>query len=73
MQKDAPSPLEDLVEMQCLWLLQEEGESFVRQGRFALALKRYHQIFDVSLFRAGEEGGKLMGCAGLCRGRGRSV
>jgi hypothetical protein len=34
--------------MQCLWVLQEEGESFVRQGKFALALKRYHQMFDVS-------------------------
>lgn len=34
--------------MQCLWLLQEEGDSFVRQSKFALALKRFHQIFAVS-------------------------
>lgn len=33
--------------MQCLWLLHEEGDSLVRQRKFALALKRYHQIFAV--------------------------
>lgn len=34
--------------MQCLWLLEEEGDSYVRQSKYALALKRYHQIFAVS-------------------------
>lgn len=33
--------------MQCLWFLEEEGVSFTRQKKFALALKRYQQIFDV--------------------------
>lgn len=49
-QRDAPSPLEDLVDMQALWLLHEEGLSYTRQEKFALALKRYHQIFNVSIF-----------------------
>ncbi|GAA5902731.1 hypothetical protein JCM6882_004052 [Rhodosporidiobolus microsporus] len=44
--KDAPSPLEDLVEMQCLWFLQEEGDAFVRSEDWGKALKRYHQIYD---------------------------
>ncbi|ORY88359.1 NMDA receptor-regulated protein 1-domain-containing protein [Leucosporidium creatinivorum] len=43
--KDAPSPLEDLIDMQCLWILEEEAKSFIRQNNHALALKRYHQIF----------------------------
>ncbi|GAA6030814.1 hypothetical protein JCM8097_008889 [Rhodosporidiobolus ruineniae] len=45
--KDAPSPLEDLVEMQCLWFLQEEGDTFVAKEDWGRALKRYHQIFDI--------------------------
>lgn len=45
--RDAPSPLEDLVDMQALWLLHEEGLSYTRQEKFALALKRYHQIFNI--------------------------
>ncbi|CEQ41002.1 SPOSA6832_02667, partial [Sporobolomyces salmonicolor] len=45
--KDAPSPLEDLVEMQCLWFLQEEGDSYLRQQKWGLALKRYTQILDI--------------------------
>ncbi|KAL8280686.1 hypothetical protein RQP46_007009 [Phenoliferia psychrophenolica] len=45
--KDAPSPLQDLIDMQCLWFLQEEGQSFERQAKYALALKRYHQIFNI--------------------------
>lgn len=34
--------------MQCLWILQEEAESYVRQKKYARALKRYHQMFKVS-------------------------
>ena len=33
--------------MQCLWFLEEEGLSYTRQAKYALALKRYHQIFNV--------------------------
>lgn len=48
-QKDAPSPIEDLIDMQCLWILQEEAGSFLRQKKYARALKRYHQMFKVRL------------------------
>lgn len=49
--------------MQCLWILEEEAESFIRQNNHALALKRYHQIFKVSLesekrSEAAKEGGE---------------
>jgi len=40
----AESPLADLTEMQCLWFLLAEGDSYRRQGKLGLALKRYHQI-----------------------------
>ena len=48
---DTPGgPFADLLDMQCVWFLTEDGESQVRQGNTALALKRFHQllhIFDV--------------------------
>ncbi|GAA5899701.1 peptide alpha-N-acetyltransferase complex A subunit NAT1 [Sporobolomyces salmoneus] len=44
--KDAPSPLEDLVEMQCLWILIEEGNLYLKQGNHGKALRRFHQILD---------------------------
>ncbi|TQS38300.1 hypothetical protein Golomagni_01199 [Golovinomyces magnicellulatus] len=43
-------PIADLHEMQCMWFLIEDGESFARQGKIGLALKRFktiHEIFDV--------------------------
>ncbi|KAK1969652.1 tetratricopeptide [Colletotrichum sublineola] len=43
-------PLADLLDMQCVWYLTEEGEACARQGDDALALKRFHtvhNIFDV--------------------------
>lgn len=43
-----PSPLEDLVDMQCLWFLQEQGDAFLAKEDLGRALRRYHQIFDVS-------------------------
>ncbi|KAK4052800.1 hypothetical protein OIV83_002087 [Microbotryomycetes sp. JL201] len=43
--KDAPSPFEDLLDMQCLWVIHEEAQSYERQGKFAMALKRYQQLF----------------------------
>lgn len=42
-------PLGDLVEMQCIWYLAEDGESYLRQRKLGLALKRFHtvqHIFD---------------------------
>ncbi|BGP42870.1 hypothetical protein JCM10449v2_006882 [Rhodotorula kratochvilovae] len=44
--KDAPSPFEDLVEMQCLWFLQEEGDAYAAREDWGRALRRYHQILD---------------------------
>ncbi|KAG7049787.1 acetyltransferase [Colletotrichum scovillei] len=43
-------PLADLLDMQCVWFLSEDGEAYARQGDDALALKRFHtvhNIFDV--------------------------
>jgi len=43
-------PLADLHDMQCMWFLNEDGQSYVRQGNFGLALKRFsaiHGVFDV--------------------------
>ncbi|GAE00264.1 acetyltransferase catalytic subunit (NAT1), putative, partial [Paecilomyces variotii No. 5] len=42
--------LGDLHEMQCVWYLTEDGESYLRQRKLGLALKRFHAvqtIFDV--------------------------
>ncbi|KAJ9266216.1 hypothetical protein DTO021C3_5763 [Paecilomyces variotii] len=42
--------LGDLLEMQCVWYLTEDGESYLRQRKLGLALKRFHAvqtIFDV--------------------------
>ncbi|GAA6062023.1 hypothetical protein JCM10212_005456 [Sporobolomyces blumeae] len=44
--KDAPSPIEDLVEMQCLWILTEEGNYFLASKQYGKALRRFHQILD---------------------------
>ncbi|RDA87445.1 hypothetical protein CP532_2802 [Ophiocordyceps camponoti-leonardi (nom. inval.)] len=43
-------PLADLLDMQCVWYLTEDGEAHVRQGNVGLALKRFlavANIFDV--------------------------
>ncbi|KAJ0387008.1 hypothetical protein COL922a_003159 [Colletotrichum nupharicola] len=43
-------PLADLLDMQCVWFLTEDGEAAARLGDDALALKRFHtvhNIFDV--------------------------
>lgn len=40
---DAPSPLFDLLEMQAIWFILEEGTSYEGQGKLNLALKRYAQ------------------------------
>lgn len=40
-------PLADLVDMQCIWFLTEDGEAWQRRGNFGLALKRYHTIFNI--------------------------
>ena len=43
-------PLADLLDMQCIWFLTEDGEAYARQGNTGMALKRLHavsNIFDV--------------------------
>lgn len=40
-------PLGDLIDMQCVWYLTEDGQSHLRQRRLGLALKRFHQILNV--------------------------
>ncbi|KAI9656742.1 MAG: hypothetical protein M1821_003381 [Bathelium mastoideum] len=39
--------LGDLHDMQCIWYLTEDGESFFRQQKFGLALKRFHALYDI--------------------------
>lgn len=40
---DAPSPLADLIDMQAIWFVLEEGRAYERRGELHLALKRYAQ------------------------------
>ncbi|AEO67232.1 uncharacterized protein THITE_54031 [Thermothielavioides terrestris NRRL 8126] len=40
-------PLADLVDMQCVWFLTEDGEAWQRRGNLGLALKRYHTVFNI--------------------------
>lgn len=48
--ESASDPLADLLEMQCVWYLTEDGEAHARRGNEGLALKRFHAVgavFDV--------------------------
>ncbi|CAJ0877381.1 6030_t:CDS:10 [Entrophospora sp. SA101] len=49
---DASDPLTDLIDMQCMWFVLEEGESYMRRSKLGKALKRFHQIekhfFDIT-------------------------
>jgi tetratricopeptide (TPR) repeat protein len=40
-------PLADLHDMQCMWFLTEDGQSYARQGKFGLALKRFTSICNI--------------------------
>ena len=43
----AGGPLGDLHEMQCVWFLTEDGEAYLRQGKYGLALKRFTAIYNI--------------------------
>lgn len=40
-------PLGDLHDMQCVWYITEDGESYIRQGNLGLALKRFASISSI--------------------------
>lgn len=40
-------PLGDLHDMQCMWYITEDGESYLRQGKLGLALKRFTSIYNI--------------------------
>ncbi|KAK3114076.1 hypothetical protein LTR53_007970 [Teratosphaeriaceae sp. CCFEE 6253] len=40
-------PLGDLLDMQCVWFITEDGEAYLRQDRISLALKRFRAVYDV--------------------------
>ena len=43
----AGGPLGDLHDMQCLWYINEDGQSYLRQEKLGLALKRFTAVFDI--------------------------
>ncbi|ETN36633.1 uncharacterized protein HMPREF1541_08911 [Cyphellophora europaea CBS 101466] len=45
--KTSGGPLGDLIDMQCVWYLTEDGQSHLRQRKLGLALKRFHQILTI--------------------------
>jgi peptide alpha-N-acetyltransferase len=46
-QNKSGGPLGDLIDMQCIWYLTEDGKSYLRQRKLGLALKRFSQIFAI--------------------------
>ncbi|EXJ82116.1 hypothetical protein A1O1_08185 [Capronia coronata CBS 617.96] len=46
-QNKTGGPLSDLIDMQCVWYLTEDGQSYLRQRKLGLALKRFHQILTI--------------------------
>lgn len=45
--KTAGGPLADLLDMQCVWFLVEDGSSYLQQRKLGMALKRFHQILAI--------------------------
>ncbi|CAK7219437.1 hypothetical protein SBRCBS47491_003843 [Sporothrix bragantina] len=43
----AADPLSDLLDMQCIWFLTEDGEAYARRGNIGMALKRFHAIANI--------------------------
>ncbi|KAI1735409.1 tetratricopeptide [Xylaria scruposa] len=40
-------PLSELIDMQSIWYLTEDGEASVRNGLIGLALKRFHSVYNI--------------------------
>jgi len=40
-------PLGDLLDMQCVWYITEDGGSYFREGKLSLALKRFKAVYDI--------------------------
>jgi tetratricopeptide (TPR) repeat protein len=40
-------PLGDLHDMQCMWFITEDGESYLRQRNLGRALKRFHAVYNI--------------------------
>jgi len=40
-------PLADLHDMQCVWFLTEDGQSYARQHKYGLALKRFTSVYNI--------------------------
>ncbi|OTA99846.1 hypothetical protein M426DRAFT_324834 [Hypoxylon sp. CI-4A] len=40
-------PLNDLLDMQSVWYLTEDGEAWVRNGNIGLALKRFYAVYNI--------------------------
>jgi N-alpha-acetyltransferase 15/16, NatA auxiliary subunit len=38
-------PLSDLIDMQCVWFMTEDGEANARKGNIGLSLKRFHAVY----------------------------
>jgi N-alpha-acetyltransferase 15/16, NatA auxiliary subunit len=43
----AGGTLGDLLEMQCIWYLTEDGEAYMRRNMYGLALKRFTQVWKI--------------------------
>ena len=45
---DSPGgPMSDLLDMQCVWFMAEDGEAQARKGNVGLALKRFHTVYNI--------------------------
>ncbi|KAJ1949501.1 hypothetical protein FBU59_001116 [Linderina macrospora] len=46
VRNDAPHKIQEIVDMQAIWYMQERGDAYSRLGDLGRALKQYHQVQD---------------------------